>query len=142
MKTSPFFLVFLNPPDVVFNHKLPKAEQFDDVEVLGDDRRGFSGITQVHQKSIEIPVILGEDLFLEKYYCNSCHMINGKGGYYGPALDKVGERFKPGFLYARLKNPQAYVLDTREPNLNIPDADARALTAFLTSLTGEAFRRF
>ena len=79
-------------------------------------------------------VAKGKILYFEKYGCQACHQINLKGGYVGPALDKVGSRLKPGWIFHWLKNPQAFKPESIEPNNNLSDEEAEALTAFLMSL--------
>ncbi|RMF69895.1 MAG: hypothetical protein D6743_01150 [Calditrichaeota bacterium] len=79
----------------------------------------------------------GKELFHEKYGCSSCHLVNGKGGYVGPLLDLTGKRLTPGWVYRWVKNPQKYVPDTIDPNAGLSDHEARAITAYLMSLTGE-----
>jgi cbb3-type cytochrome oxidase cytochrome c subunit len=61
-------------------------------------------------------------------------------GYIGPTLTQVGSRLTPAWVYAWLKNPQALRPGTTEPNQNLSDDDARALTAFLMSLKGSGGR--
>ncbi len=78
--------------------------------------------------------VKGKGLYYEKYACQSCHQIGGNGGYVGPPLDKVGSRLKPGWVYHWLKNPQAFKTITLEPNNNLSDAEADALTAYLMTL--------
>jgi cytochrome c1 len=80
----------------------------------------------------------GRQLFYSKYACQSCHIIDTKTdkGYIGPTLTQVGSRLTAGWLYAWLKNPQALRPSTTEPNQNLSDEDAHALTAFLMSLKG------
>jgi mono/diheme cytochrome c family protein len=90
--------------------------------------------------STQIPVrdkdriAIGKQLYFEKFGCQSCHQINSKGGYVGPALDHLGKRLKPGWIYAWLKNPQKYKPGTLEPNNNLIDDEAKTLTVFLMSL--------
>ena len=79
-------------------------------------------------------IATGRGLFFERYGCQSCHQINAKGGYVGPPLDKVGSRLNPGWIYHWLKNPQALKPATIEPNNNLTDAEANALTAYLMTL--------
>ncbi len=84
----------------------------------------------------------GRQLFYSKYACQACHIVDAKAdkGYIGPTLTQVGSRLTPGWVYAWLKNPQALRPGTAEPNQNLSDEDARALTAFLMSLKGSGGR--
>jgi mono/diheme cytochrome c family protein len=84
----------------------------------------------------------GKQLFYSKYACQSCHIADTKTdkGYIGPTLSQVGSRLTPAWVYGWLKNPQALRPGTTEPNQNLSDDDARALTAFLMSLKGSAER--
>jgi cytochrome c1 len=84
----------------------------------------------------------GRQLFYSRYACQSCHIADTKTdkGYIGPTLTHVGSRLTPAWIYAWLKNPQALRPGATEPNQNIGDEDARALTAFLMSLKGPAGR--
>jgi cbb3-type cytochrome oxidase cytochrome c subunit len=79
-------------------------------------------------------VAKGRGLYFERYGCQSCHQIAGKGGYVGPPLDKVGSRLKAGWIYHWLKNPQAYKPESIEPNNRLNDDEADALTAYLLTL--------
>jgi len=76
----------------------------------------------------------GKILFYGTYGCQACHQVNLKGGYVGPALDNVGSRLKAGWVFHWLKNPQAFNPRTTEPNNNLSDKEAEALTSFLMSL--------
>ncbi len=86
----------------------------------------------------------GRQLFYSKYGCQACHIVNAQQdkGYIGPVLTQVGSRLTAAWIYQWLKNPQALRPGTTEPNQNMSDDDARALTAFLitqkTSLKQEA----
>ncbi|MGA7341434.1 MAG: c-type cytochrome [Terracidiphilus sp.] len=75
----------------------------------------------------------GRQLFYSKYSCQSCHMVNPQQdkGYIGPTLTQVGSRLTAAWIYHWLKDPQALRPGTIEPNQDISDEDARALTAFL-----------
>jgi cytochrome c1 len=81
----------------------------------------------------------GRQLFYSKYACQSCHIADAKNdkGYIGPTLTEVGSRLTPAWTYSWLKNPQALRPGSAEPNQNMSDEDARALTAFLMSLKGQ-----
>lgn len=78
----------------------------------------------------------GKQLFYGKYACQSCHIADPAKdkGYIGPMLASVGARLTPAWMFRYLKDPQAMRPGTIEPNQRLSDADARALTAFLSSL--------
>ena len=78
----------------------------------------------------------GRQLFYGRYACQSCHIADATKdkGYIGPALWSVGSRLTPAWIYAYLKNPQAVRPGTLEPDQHMTDAEAKALTAFLSSL--------
>jgi cytochrome c2 len=76
----------------------------------------------------------GRKFYFEKYSCRACHQINLEGGYVGPALDGVGNRLYAGYIYNWLKNPQAFLPTTIDPNRGLSDEEAAAITAFLMKL--------
>jgi mono/diheme cytochrome c family protein len=78
----------------------------------------------------------GKELFYTKYACQSCHTADYKKdkGYVGPPLADVGNRLTPVWIYKWLKNPSALTPGTLMPNPNLPDGEARDLTAFLVTL--------
>ena len=84
----------------------------------------------------------GKQLFYSKYACQSCHIVDTKTdkGYIGPTLTQVGSRLTAAWAYAWLKDPQALRPGTTEPNQNMSDDDARALTAFLMAQKGPGGR--
>jgi mono/diheme cytochrome c family protein len=89
------------------------------------------------EKQIKIDqtkITKGRILFYEKYGCQGCHQLNSKGGYVGPALDKVGLRLKSGWIIHWLRNPQALNPEAIEPNNNLANDEVEALTSFLMSL--------
>ena len=79
----------------------------------------------------------GRQLFYSKYACQSCHIVDPKDdkGYVGPTLTQVGARLNAAWIFQYLKNPQALRPGAIEPNQNMSDQDAWALTAFLMSQT-------
>jgi mono/diheme cytochrome c family protein len=81
-------------------------------------------------------VTLGKQLFYSKYACQSCHIIDTKldKGYIGPTLTQVGSRLNAAWIYHWLKDPQTMRPGTIEPNRNMNDDDALALTAYLMTL--------
>jgi mono/diheme cytochrome c family protein len=76
----------------------------------------------------------GRKLFYERYGCQACHMVGGKGGYYGPLLDGAGLRLNSGWVYWWLKKPQRWRADVREPDYGLSDEDARDLSAYIVSI--------
>ncbi len=78
----------------------------------------------------------GRQLFYSKYRCQSCHIVDPKQdkGYIGPVLSGVGLRLNAAWIRQWLKNPQALRSGVIDPNQNISDSDAQALTAYLMSL--------
>ena len=60
--------------------------------------------------------------------------IGAEGGKVGPALDRAGFRLNATWVYRWLKNPQAMNAETRMPALGLSDADAKAVTMYLTTL--------
>ncbi len=78
----------------------------------------------------------GKELFYGKYACQSCHIADPKNdkGYIGPTLATVGTRLTPAWIFHWLQDPQALRPGTLEPNRRLSIEDARALTAYLTSL--------
>jgi cytochrome c2 len=66
--------------------------------------------------------------------CGACHQLGTTGGYVGPELSTTGSRLKPGWIAAWLTTPTAYQPGTLQPDYGFSSADARALTAYLSSL--------
>ena len=83
-------------------------------------------------------VALGHALYEDKYGCNACHSLGDSGGKVGPALDRAGFRLNGTWVYRWLKNPQAMNAETRMPALGLSDADAKAVTLYLSTLKGDA----
>jgi mono/diheme cytochrome c family protein len=77
---------------------------------------------------------VGKRLYVNKYGCNGCHAIGEEGGKVGPALDRAGFRLNGTWVYRWVKNPQAMKPETRMPALGLSDADAKAVTMYLSTL--------
>jgi len=77
---------------------------------------------------------VGKRLYQNKYGCNGCHSVAGEGGKVGPALDRAGFRLNATWVYRWLKNPQAMKAETRMPALGLSDADAKAVSMYLSTL--------
>jgi mono/diheme cytochrome c family protein len=78
----------------------------------------------------------GRQLFYERYGCQACHMVGGRGGYVGPLLDEAGSRLMSGWVFWWLQGPQRWRSDIRCPDYGIKENDARDLADFLVSLGG------
>ena len=48
----------------------------------------------------------GEALFFAKAQCSTCHMVNGKGGFFGGELTYYGADAKPDQIRAVLRDPE------------------------------------
>jgi cytochrome c2 len=70
--------------------------------------------------------------------CDACHQRGTVGGYVGPELSNTGARLRPGWIAAWLVNPERYKPGTLQPDYGLSPADARALTAYLSSLGARA----
>ena len=77
--------------------------------------------------------------------CGTCHSIPGIAGAWGnvgPPLDHIGTRVfiagilrnSPDNMVRWLKNPQAIIPGNAMPNMNLNDAQARDITAYLAEL--------
>lgn len=73
----------------------------------------------------------GRRLYFEKYACQACHQLGEQGGAIGPELTTVAKRLTPEWLLAYLRDAHRLVGDVPEPAWKMPDADARAIAAFL-----------
>jgi mono/diheme cytochrome c family protein len=80
-------------------------------------------------------VARGRSLFYERYGCQSCHMVNNRGGYYGPLLDGLGDRLESGWIFWWLQGPQRWQGDIRCPDFGLDDEDAKDLTAYIVSIS-------
>jgi cytochrome c2 len=86
----------------------------------------------------------GADLMIANG-CGTCHSIPGIAGArgnVGPPLDHIGNRVfiagmlrnTPDNMMRWLKNPQAIIPGNAMPNMNLNDAQARDITAYLAKL--------
>ncbi len=101
----------------------------------------------------EAPLLsIGRRLY-DFYGCRNCHKVYMEGGVSGPSLNAVasklpdefvwgnykGERSLNKWLILHFKNPQIFQPDSKMTNFGIPDENAKALTIYMLSLTGEKF---
>ncbi len=81
----------------------------------------------------------GATLYGESF-CASCHAVqnaagNLVGGDVGPELTRVGNKVKPEWLQAWLRNPRAYDAETAMPHYRFNDAQIATLSGFLLAKT-------
>lgn len=82
----------------------------------------------------------GQELY-QQLGCRGCHQLGTTGGYVGPELSTTSARLKPGWIAAWLTKPQAYKPGTLQPDYGLSNADARALTAYLSSPAADGASR-
>jgi cytochrome c2 len=78
----------------------------------------------------------GRNLFEQKKACYGCHQVKTRdgrivGGMSGPVLYNVGDRLRPNFLYAYLRDPQAFDPIVWMPKEVSDQRDAKLLTQYL-----------
>jgi mono/diheme cytochrome c family protein len=73
------------------------------------------------------------------YGCQACHRIGGEGSNVGPDLTFVGYRKSAEWLDLWMKDPHDWKPDTNMPNFKIPEEARKAITAYLSSLKGDAY---
>ena len=79
---------------------------------------------------------LGRNL-LARYGCVHCHTIKLPDGSAikptddPPSLEHIADKTTREWIYAWLKDPQAYAVTATMPNFKLSDADARDISAFL-----------
>jgi mono/diheme cytochrome c family protein len=81
----------------------------------------------------------GASLYGESF-CASCHAVqnaagNVVGGDIGPELTRIGNKAKPEWLQAWLRNPRAYDPGTAMPHYRFNDPQIATLTGFLQAKT-------
>ena len=148
----PWLQAFLKNPGTLRPALIRRMPQFNlsesDINELTDyimtvyqtpafDRDAFAG-GSFAGGAMPAEVEQGRQLFYSKYGCQGCHIVDTKAdkGYVGPTLTQVGSRLTAAWIYHWLKNPQSLQPGTLEPNRNMSDEDAHALTAFLMTQKG------
>lgn len=67
--------------------------------------------------------------------CTSCHAAKSDDGVAsGPELYDAGNRLKPDFVYAYIKDPQKFDPHIWMPNLNLNEGDLQKLTGYISTL--------
>ena len=131
---------FIETPDIVrpllkqmpkFNLTSDEAQTGADFveEYFVSDEFDLDAFASVNPTEDEINK--GKELYAAKG-CKTCHTIS-EGGIVGPNLKRVGDRMENGFIFFHLKDPHHEVPDAVEPNYNLSDEEATALTHYLMS---------
>lgn len=123
-------IVFTKPDskEALFNTKrvrypMVREQKFDELlESLAPDEEAF-----------DEQVAVGEEIYAE-VGCNACHRVNGEGGTLGPNLSAAGFMLQPQFIFRWIMNPQSFVPKTRMPNLDLNEADALAISLYVSTL--------
>lgn len=120
------------PKLFISNKEIETLLNYFNTELL-DDSISFIEETLFNNSNID----KGKSLYSQKYGCQSCHILDGKGGYVGPPLDNIGDRLKPEWIFSWLINPQKYKPETIEPRTGMPEKEAIDITRYLMSLKKE-----
>ncbi|MEM9015629.1 MAG: c-type cytochrome, partial [Verrucomicrobiota bacterium] len=75
--------------------------------------------------------------------CSRCHLVDGKGGPIGPALDGIASRKSEDYIYESLVNPQAAIAEGFAAEVSpmppmgvlLSEQEMRDIMAYLMSLT-------
>ena len=80
-------------------------------------------------------ILDGEHLVKEIYGCNSCHLIDGEGGYVGTPFDETSKRSTPQWVYAWIMSPQKYRPDLICPDQGLSEIEGKHITAYIMNLS-------
>ena len=83
-------------------------------------------------------VVQGRRLY-DQLKCAYCHRIKGQGGKVGPALDNVGSRRVPEWLYDHFRDPQKTDPSSKMARVPLSDQQVLALTAYMGTLGGRGY---
>lgn len=81
------------------------------------------------------------EVLVDRHACMTCHMIDFEGGAmaraFAPDLTNIGLKANKKWLFKWIKNPRDLQPRSRMPHFRFSDNDSRAITAYLTTLTGD-----
>lgn len=131
---------FVETPDII----RPLLQQMPKFNLTSEEAETAANFVEEFFVSKEIPldkfadvkpteeeISKGKELYGAKG-CKTCHTIEG-GGVVGPNLKRVGDRLENGYIFSHLKDPHHETPDAVEPNYNLTDEEAIAITHFLMS---------
>ena len=125
------------------NFKLSDADARDISAFLIFDSTPIAGDTvpasSANQDRKTLDPAAGTSLYGESF-CASCHAVqnaagNVVGGDIGPELTRVGNKVKPEWLRAWLRNPRVYDPGTAMPHFRFNEPQLNLLTAYLGTKT-------
>jgi mono/diheme cytochrome c family protein len=97
-----------------------------------------SSCGQCHQNALPgTPQLNMGRKLLARYGCVNCHTLSSPAGVRmkatddPPELTHIAQKTTREWIFAWLKNPQAYAVSATMPNFELSDADARDISAFL-----------
>ncbi|MDR3177050.1 MAG: cytochrome c [Desulfovibrio sp.] len=97
------------------------------VSILEDERHGYRMV---------LPPITGEqiaegqDLF--RRFCQSCHGMDGKGGFFAPDLTQIGSRTNRAYIERVILQPQIVSQTTIMSLVPLSDTERHAVSAYLS----------
>jgi mono/diheme cytochrome c family protein len=99
-----------------------------------------SGCGQCHRAGLESTPELNQGrALLGRYGCVHCHTIKLPGGDVmqstqdAPSLSHIADKTTREWIFAWLKDPQAYAVSATMPNFKLKDEDLRDISAFLVA---------
>jgi mono/diheme cytochrome c family protein len=139
-----WMIYFLKNPQTLRPTLILRMPQFNmtdqEASILADYMAASLQSPSVHPGSVDVTQFTsqmaaqGKTLYEVKYQCQSCHTIGTTGGYVGPDLSNVGNWMTPAWVAAWLKDPQALVPGSIEPQRSMAEDEVKALTAYLLTL--------
>ena len=94
-------------------------------EVLDDSQATYSTSASAIKAGEETVKTVG---------CLTCHLVDGLGSDFAPALDSVGAKVKPTYLRKWIEDPKAYDPDTAMPSLRLSKGEINNVVAYLMNL--------
>ena len=125
------------------NFKLNDEEARDISAFLMANSTPVSGDTFTLPQNAGSDPTAGASLYGESF-CASCHAVqnaagNVVGGDVGPELTRIGNKVRPEWLAAWIKNPRLYDPRTRMPRYRFSDAQVTVLTGYLRAKSDSDF---
>ncbi len=121
----------LYPPRVPEDALLIKEDKDEEGDRLERGRRLFG-------EAGPVQYLFGKRVGKMGLGCYGCHRLGDQGNEIGPDLSEEGEKVEREWLLRWLKNPQAYVPDSKMGDFHLTDEEATALTDYLMTYRNQA----